>query len=147
MSSIPIQQTITMHELLNMSLDQLTVEEEEAWYSESKSNFEELEKPDPEEITEYQQYQKERVRLFEIEQFEHDELQEQSMEIMHSFNDEIMQKTETELQILLIEYQSYPYTIFTLADIHNWNAWKIQQLQKKLEELKQKEDPEQIFES
>ena len=141
MSSIPIQSTITMDELLNMSLDQLKVEEEEAWYSESKSKPEESNPEEPEErsfeeITENQQ-EKERRMLFEIEQFEHDQLQEQSMEIMQSFNEEIMQKTELELQILLIEYQSYHYTIFTLADIHIWNAWKIQQLQKKLEELKQ----------
>ena len=135
MSSIPIQSTITMDELLNMSLDQLKVEEEEAWYSESKSNLEEPEEHSFEEITENQQ-EKERRRLFEIEQFEHDQLQEQSMEIMQSFNEEIMQKTELELQILLIEYQSYHYTIFTLANIHIWNAWKIQQLQKKLEEAK-----------
>lgn len=140
MSSIPIQSTITMDELLNMSLDQLKVEEEEAWYSESKSKPEESNPEEPEErsfeeITENQQ-EKERRMLFEIEQFEHDQLQEQSMEIMQSFNEEIMQKTELELQILLIEYQSYHYTIFTLANIHIWNAWKIQQLQKKLEEAK-----------
>jgi hypothetical protein len=129
-----------MDELLNMSLDQLKVEEEEAWYSESKSKPEESNPEEPEErsfeeITENQQ-EKERRMLFEIEQFEHDQLQEQSMEIMQSFNEEIMQKTELELQILLIEYQSYHYTIFTLANIHIWNAWKIQQLQKKLEEAK-----------
>ena len=145
MSSIPIPKTITMDELLNMSLDQLNVEEEEAWYSESKSNLEEPEEHSFEEITENQQ-EKERRRLFEIEQYEHDQLQEQSMEIMHRFNEEIMQKTEPELQTLLIEYQSYHYTIFTLADIHIWNAWKIQQLQKKLEELKQ-EEPGQKVES
>ena len=145
MSSIPIQKTITMDELLNMSLDQLNVEEEEAWYSESKSKLEEPEEHSFEEITENQQ-EKERRRLFEIEQYEHDQLQEQSMEIMHRFNEEIMQKTEPELQTLLIEYQSYHYTIFTLADIHIWNAWKIQQLQKKLEELKQ-EEPGQKVES
>ena len=146
MSSIPIQKTITMDELLNMSLDQLNVEEEEAWYSESKSKLEEPEECRFEEITENQQDKEERRRLFEIEQYEHDQLQEQSMEIMHRFNEEIMQKTEPELQTLLIEYQSYHYTIFTLADIHIWNAWKIQQLQKKLEELKQ-EEPGQKVES
>lgn len=136
MSSIPIPKTITMDQLLSMPLDQLNVEEEEAWYSERKSKLEEPEECSFEEITENQQ-DKERRILFEIEQFEHDQLQEQSMEIMQSFNDEIMQKTEPELQTLLIEYQSYHYTKFTLADIHIWNAWKIQQLQKKLEELKQ----------
>jgi hypothetical protein len=147
MSSISIQlikpytsvSTITMDEFLSMSIVQLTVEEEEEVEEESKSKFEE-----PEEITENYQ-EKERKRLFEIENYEHNQLQEQSMEIMYRFNNEIMQKTEPELQTLLIEYQSYPYTIFTLADIHIWNAWKIQQLQKKMEDLKQKE--KRIFES
>ena len=72
MSSIPIQKTITMDELLNMSLDQLNVEEEEAWYSESKSKLEEPEECRFEEITENQQDKEERRRLFEIEQYEHE---------------------------------------------------------------------------
>jgi hypothetical protein len=153
MSSISIQSikpytsasTITMDELLSMPLDELTVEEEEEEEEEEEGKSKYEPDPEPEEITEYQESQKERKRLFEIEQNEQDELQEKSMEIMHRFKDEIMHKTETELQTLLIECQSYPYTIFTLADIHIWNAWKIQQLQKKMENLKQKE--EQIFES
>jgi hypothetical protein len=129
------ESNITMDEILNMNIGELSevdLEEEAKWILEIADQVavEAIDKVVPTD------YQIQRVQSRQIEQREHDQSVEESMEIANKFNKEIEHLTKSELQSLLTQYETYIYTPYTLADIHIWNAWKILQLQKKMTSMK-----------